>query len=223
MEKSESYLNLNSDQFNSWLSEFETQFNKLEKKNLTSSHSQESNEETDSNSVCESVEIECSSDSEECDSNIFIKNSSSSNNCEFKSSVSSNSKRCLFSYGRPLISSERYSDIIEKSKKCSKQSKKKINKSPKEECKITSENNNYVKTEEKQIVSESKTPILTIQQINSIIPDFGSKKVMSKKVSKKKNDHLKIEDDDCHENIVVKKNIKLGSQALYRFISRRNR
>ena len=70
MENSESYLNLNSDQFNSWLSEFETQFNKLEKKNLTSSHSQESLDDNDS--ICDSIEIECSSESDN-DSNIFIK------------------------------------------------------------------------------------------------------------------------------------------------------
>ena len=35
MENTESYLNLNSDQFNSWLSDFESEFKKLEKDNTS--------------------------------------------------------------------------------------------------------------------------------------------------------------------------------------------
>ena len=219
MENSESYLNLNSDQFNSWLSEFETQFSKLEKKNLTSSHSQESCEEIDNDSICNSVEIECSSESEDCDSNIFIKDSSSGKNSNINSTISSN--KCLFRYGRPLISSERNSDRKKKSEKCSK---KRISKSSTEDLKKISKSDSPVKSENKPNICEPKQSILTIQQINSIIPDFGHKNKRSKKVSKKKNDHLKInEESNCHENIVVKKNIKLGSQALYRFIAKRSR
>lgn len=222
MENSESYLNLNSDQFNSWLSEFETQFNKLEKKNLTSSHSQESCDEIDNDSICNSVEIECSSEDEDCDSNIFIKdNSSDKKICNSNSTMSSN--KCLFRYGRPLISSERYSESKKKSKKCSKKTKKRNNKSSTEEFKKKiSESDCHVKSENKPNVCETKSSILTIQQINSIIPDLEHKR--SKKVSKKKNNHLKIkEESNCHENIIVKKNIKLGSQALYRFIAKRSR
>lgn len=221
MENSESYLNLNSDQFNSWLSEFETQFNKIEKKNLTSSQSDEVLE--DNESICES--IECSSESENNDSNIFIKDSSYQISSESENVVKSNSstRRRIFNVSRPYrrsTVSEQVSEspIIQQSESQDRQKKesKKINKSKKSAIRLsedTIKESNYEKP-----VNESV--ILTIQQINSIIPKIGHKKSSKKHVSKKEvvqtNDVEKVIENN-------KKNIRLGTQALYRFISKRAR
>ena len=232
MENSESYLNLNSDQFNSWLSEFETQFNSLEKNNLTSSHSQEED------SICDSVEIECSSDSEEeNDSNIFIKDSSynisSEKDCSLKitqtsDSCTSSQRRSLYRVGRRFnnINSSSENQIKSSEKKICINEKKESKKSSKKAKKVKSNTSDY-KLSDNQITSEdlikqnSKTPILTIQQINHIIPKIGGKEKKCSKTFTSKHIVNEVKEVNEEKNIVINKQIKLGTQALYRFISNR--
>ena len=248
MENTESYLNLNSDQFNSWLSDFESEFKKLEKDNTSSSSDNHFYE--DNKSLNESVEIECSSDSEEMEtSNVFIQDNnckkknrlnlsdSNSDECTINSTTNNSShKRRLFSYTRrrncdsDINKSFQSSDQVKES--CSIESKKKKTKKKSKSRKkqidhVKKESIDHVKKEsidhirKESIDHVKKEPLLTVTQINSIIPKFNDIK------SNKKHNHISSSDHNVEDNIKikkeinVKKNIKLGSQALYRFIKYR--
>ena len=96
METTETYLNLNSEQFNSLVHEFENKYNKIEK-NLLSEEKKE--EESDSEVSIESIKSEESLKNEESD--IFIKKQISEEPT-FESQTNSSTNRRRF-LGRKTI------------------------------------------------------------------------------------------------------------------------
>ncbi len=195
METTETYLNLNSEQFNSWVHEFENKYNKIEK-NLLSEEKKE--DESDSEVSIESIKSEESLKNEESD--IFIKKQISEEPT-FESQTNSSTNRRRF-LGRKTIIRNSSETNSTTEKKTLTQSET-ITKSPAPKVKND-------KTDNNKLVKPYQEKILSIKELNSVLPNL-----------KKNNNQI---DANIKENIEQKdESKKMGEVALYKFIAKRRR
>lgn len=235
-ENKESYLNLKPEQFDSWLGELELKFNNLEQSNIKNTV------KTNSESIDtyeNFTESDSERDSELNSSNVFIKNSdnhSSNHSSNPFSNQFSNSFSNQFSNNYSLYSGKSEVEIITDSDIKSTSSSKSLfrfGKTMKRPNRISEENisqqnleNTKIKKDEtKKNVSElsynkiihnnisiEKEEIMTLTQLNNIIPSLNSK-----------NNIENINNIENTSNTIEKKRIRLGNQALYQYINNRNK
>lgn len=198
METTETYLNLNSEQFNSWVHEFENKYNKIEK-NLLSEEKKEE-EDSDSDVSIESVKSEESLKNEESD--IFIKKQISEEPT-FESQTNSSTNRRRFLGRKTIIrnSSEIETNSTTENKKILKSET--ITKSPAPKLKNDKINN-------AEFVKPYQEKILSIKELNSVLPNL-------KKSNEDTNSYIKESKDQKDESK------KMGEVALYKFIAKRRR
>ena len=226
-ENKESYLNLKPEQFDSWLGELELKFNNLEQSNIKNTVKTNS----ESIDIYENfTESDSEIDSELNSSNVFMKNSDNHTSNSFSNSFSNK-----FSNNFSLHSGKSDVEIITDSDIKSTSSSKSLfrfGKTIKRPNKITEENisqhnreNSIIKKEEKEKnvselsykkiihnnISIEKEEIMTLTQLNNIIPSLNSKNNI---------ENINIENNS---NTVEKKRIRLGNQALYQYINNRNK
>lgn len=243
-ENTETYLNLNSDQFNSWIQEFDNKYNQVEKEFLNKENNDVKNlilSESDN-----SVEIQSDSESEDYhdnNSNIFIKQKNLEDFNYSESSVniqsSSQQRRLLFNKTRVRTTPQDTNETTSNQLKLNKNdiiNKQEIKNSDR---KRSDRHSNKVnirsdRKDDRNFVPEFE--ILTFNQLNSILPDFDFN--ISKQSNTIKNTAI-INENNEHKNVVKENNLnrnvnidgiklkntqiktKLGEAALYRFISRR--
>ena len=196
-DSTETYLNLGSEQFNTWIKEFEQKYNKLEEKSNINNFDSFTNSDIISDEISDNI-LEESSDEES--ESVFVKN---------PNTESSSKKKILFS---------KYKTSIRKSNPKSTES------NLKEEFKnANKQNTNKQKTTLSESVSSEKfnqpikleEEIISLKELNLMIPDKFAKETNNEKVDRQNNNFF------VNEN-VQKKN-KLGDTALYKFISNRRR
>ena len=197
-DSTETYLNLGSEQFNTWIKEFEQKYNKLEKKSNINNYDSFTNSEIISDEVSDNV-LEDSSDEES--ESVFVKN---------PNTESSTKKKIVFSKYRTSIKKSTpkspNTNIKEEFKKNINQQNK-INQRTQISESLSSEKfNQPIKLEEE---------IISLKELNLMIPDKFTKETNNEKVERQNNDFF------VNENL-QKKN-KLGDTALYKFISNRRR
>ena len=223
--ETETYLNLGSEQFNSWVNEFENKYNKIEKSNVSTINSISSSEKIElSNNNDSDSDIENSSISEEDPetSNVFI--SQDNKGIELEDETVSNSSATVSSSRRLIFNRHRYRRNLGSSS----ESIKNINELRKEVI-----NDKYEKTEKESISEKvsNKLPnrnfinsklitppnekLMTLKELNSILPNYIQDNT---KVNNLENNDKK--------NVIEEKKInssRLGEKALYRYIAMRRR
>ena len=219
----DTYLNLNSEQFNSWIKEYDNKYKKVIESNqqyLTDNKSDEM-ESFDNIASEDSIEIEESSDSESNtveSSNVFIKKEPIKK-ITTENTSSSTRVKSLYRRGRTII--KRTSDISSEKKNSKKNSKKEsrnISSNNKKKLTLTdssSDRDKLVFSERK--VVENQEDIISLSQLNSMIPKFNKKIQKEEKVINVKNKENRV-----NEKPKVKHS-RLGEQALYKFITNRRR
>ena len=208
-ETSDSYLNLKSEQFNSWVNEFENKYNNLEDKNFKNSEENLSDIIEDNQSIEEdsdTISIVDTNSENMSSSNIFINRD--------KSAESSSTNRRVF-LGRTSIRRSRNINLSE-----SNSSEKKIEEKKTQKQKLDI---NCCKSDNKEDKIENDN-IISLSQLNSMIPNLdriiSESKLSEKKSKKKEKKNIVVPTND---NTVVKNRAYLGEQALYRFITNRRR
>ena len=246
-ESTETYLNLNSDQFNSWIQEFDNKYNQVEKEFLSKDNNHVQNLIlSDSEN---SVEIESDSDSDNEDdnnSNVFIKQENSRDFSYSESSVdvqsSSQKRRLLFNKTRIRSSNVDSNETTSNQLKLNENnketnSKRKSQERRKPERKSSERNSSNVNAISNDVKDKSISidyEILSLNQLNSILPEFNfqiNKQASHVKQSAIINENIQQEKkgnnnskDIKIEGITLKNsqyNTRLGEAALYRFIGRR--
>ena len=198
METTETYLNLNSEQFNSWVHEFENKYNKIEK-NLLSEEKKEE-EESDSEVSIESIKSEESLKNEESD--IFIKKQISEEPT-FESQTNSSTNRRRFLGRKTII---RNSSEIETNSTTEKKLTQSEVKTKRPEPKVKND-----KIDNNKLVKPYQEKILSIKELNSVLPNLN----------KKNNNEINV---NIKENNEQKEDTKkMGEVALYKFIAKRRR
>lgn len=231
--ETETYLNLGSEQFNSWINEFENKYHKIEKTNASTINSVSSNENIDlsdknddeENKLSEGSDIEQSSDSDsEQDpevSNVFISQSKISEeendtNTENTSNSISSNRRLIFNrhfYRRNNSSSqnntiENIDDLKEqilKNKDLNSPEKSIIKENINSNTKKL-DSNNFIKIEDK---------IMSLKELNNILPK-GYKNKIKEELKEQKIINNSKEDSKSSQ-------LRLGEKALYRYIALRRR
>jgi len=220
-ETTETYLNLDSDQFNSWIKEFDNKYKTVEKSILN-------NLEQDSNSFDnfnlseenDSVDIETGSESEvdnDITSNIFIKKEKNTESIN----SSSSRKVQLYNKNKTHIRTNPSSDktTSNKTKRSSQliisdsSSSDKI--AIKTQSKKESLSDKFIPINNNSFECKEQHDIISLTQLNSMIPTLNNKynKVISEPIINVNN----------LNNKVNQKKTLLGEQALYRFITNRRR
>lgn len=196
METTETYLNLNSEQFSSWLNEFDAKYKNVEK-NLLTSEENMSEKDVKKNSVEEvesdsEQEIESeSNNSDNKDSDIFIKKNISETPDFYSDNSSSRillNRKILVKKPKAdnnLDSSERKSEIISESKNEKK----------------------YKEIKEIKVETIKEEIILSLSELDNLIPKMDNKPIKENQ----KKDELNKKDEGK----------KLSGVALYKLISRR--
>ena len=195
----ETYLNLNSDQFNSWLKDFETKYEKAEENSNLNKNKLDEYNNCDSDTVYDNSDESIDSDdnSEEVSSNVFMQ--------ENKSNITNNnsSQSSKLIYNRTRIRRRNNSDknitLSESSSSDTKFNKNKV-------MEVVNEKPNYIP------LPVSKEEIYSLKQLNSMLP--------SENRNRKKNKVIEKTEVDTDINVVQR---KLGDQALYKFIMNRRR
>lgn len=203
-DSTETYLNLGSEQFNTWIKEFEQKYNKLEEKSNINNYDSFTNSDIISDEISDNL-LEESSDEESESESVFVKN---------PSTESSNKKKILFS---------KYKTSIKKSNPKSSDSNLKEEFKNMDKQNINKKNINKQKTKLSENISSEKfnqpikieEEIISLKELNLMIPDKLGKETNNDKVDRQNNNFF------VNEN-VQKKN-KLGDTALYKFISNRRR
>ena len=193
-DSTETYLNLGSEQFNTWIKEFEQKYNKLEEKSNINNNDSFTNSEIISDEISDNI-LEESSDEES--ESVFVKN---------PNTESSSKKKLIFS---------KYKTSIKKSNQTSteinlKEEFKNINKPNRKLSESPSSEKVLLK---EQIKFEDE--IISLRELNLMIPDKVTRVTNNENIERQNNDFF------VNEN-VQKKN-KLGDTALYKFISNRRR
>lgn len=199
METTETYLNLNSEQFNSWVHEFENKYNKIEK-NLLSEEKKEE-QESDSEVSIESIKSEESLKNEESD--IFIKKQISEEPT-FESQTNSSTNRRRFLGRKTIIRNSSEIETTSTTEKKKLTQSEIITKSP--EAKVKND-----KIDNNKLVKPYQEKILSIKELNSVLPNLNKKNNNEINVNLKENNEQK---DDTK---------KMGEVALYKFIAKRRR
>ena len=229
--ETETYLNLGSEQFNSWINEFDNKYHKIEKTNAPLINSLSSNENIDlsdknlneSNKISEDSDIEQSSDSDQEISNVFIsqnkntqvKNNDTENTSNTSKSISS-TRRFFFNrnYYRKNNSSIQ-NNSVEDIKDLKKQIIENQDLNSPEKSKIKEniksnknklDSNNFIKIEDK---------IMSLKELNNILPKEYKNKIKEELQEQKINQDSK-EDSKSSQ-------VRLGEKALYRYIALRRR
>ena len=229
----ETYLNLDSDQFNSWIKDFDNKYEEVEKSNFNKN---DNNAESNINNLIlsesdQSVEIESDSSNESdsdseinSNSNIFMKNNikteTANENTEssFINNTSSANKILMFSKLKTSI-----------------KKKNLINDSPTNRSSTNRSSTNqriiHIKEEpgnvrNKQLADHEFIPvnytsnIFSLSQLNSMIPESFTE-------SKNRINEKNINDEYINTNGTIannnKYNTKLGEVALYKLINRRRK
>lgn len=230
--ETETYLNLGSEQFNSWVNEFENKYNKIEKTNVSTINSISSNEKIDlsdkelQQSDDSDIEESSVSEDDQESSNVFI---SQSKKIEVKSdsvdnpinneSTETSAKSSEFS--RRLIYNRRFYRRSDNSDS-NRSTIENVNDLRKEVIKknnYTSESGNYknnsnVQKNVRTSVKDDK--IMTLRELNNILPLENKVKV---EVKEKADNNQPNNQDNNQQKIST----RLGERALYRYIALRRR
>lgn len=202
--ETESYLNLGSEQFNSWINEFDNKYTKIEKNFETISKNSESE-----------VAIESSESEDEEDSSIFVKKNIPESNIfenkeikepsfssETENTVTPN-RRLLFNRVRTKVSTSESESLISDSKPLRNEN-------------IT-KNENIVRNEPVKVVEslpkETFDEVISLTELNNMLPDYNNKSSKPKEIiNKNKPNVVKREDKKT-----------LGDVALYKYIMNRRK
>lgn len=190
----ETYLNLNSDQFNSWIKDFEEKYKKIESSNFN-------NVETFTNSevVFENNSEILEEDSEEEESeSIFVKNQNDD------TESSNKSKKLIFNkYRTSRISKS--SEITTPNIKTKSSNKQKLN---------LSESSVSEKNISSNLDLNKEEEIINLTTLNLMIPD---------KIENSKSNHQDKDLFQQDFKKPKESKTKLGDKALFKFISNRRR
>ena len=202
--ETESYLNLGSEQFNSWINEFDNKYTKIEKNFETISKNSESE-----------VAVESSESEDEEDSSIFVKKNIPESNIfenkeikepsfssETENTITPN-RRLLFNRVRTKISTSESESLISDSKPI-------VNEK-------VIKNENIVRNEPVKVVDsipkETFDEVISLTELNNMLPDYNNKISNPKEIiNEKKPNVVKREDKKT-----------LGDVALYKYIMNRRR
>jgi|UniRef100_A0A6C0ITV0 hypothetical protein len=233
----ETYLNLDSDQFNSWIKDFDNKYEQVEKSNF---NKKDNKSESNINNLIlsdseDSVEIESESDSESeinSNSNIFIRNNTKESNTEntessFINNTSSANKILMFNKLKTNIkktntqspSNKITINIKEEPNKDSTRKQSNNSESNKDSIRKqsnNSESNTYpMRNQSSNSEYERNYPsnIFSLNQLNSMIPESFTE-------TKNRVEKQNINNEPVNTNRYHK---QLGEVALYKFISRRRK
>lgn len=158
METTETYLNLNSEQFSSWLNEFDSKYKKAENTLLTSEEKlSEKNNESESEEVDNSESEESEVEVKEEESDIFIKKNVTETpdfNTENSSSVNRFLRRKIIRKPEPISSENKETTIKKEAPQKSIEKKEFIYQMPKEKIFSLAEINKILP--KKEYVKEEK-------------------------------------------------------------------
>ena len=246
----ETYLNLDSDQFNSWIKDFDNKYEEVEKSNFNKN---DNNAESNINNLIlsesdQSVEIESDSSNESdsdseinSNSNIFMKNNikteTANENTEssFINNTSSANKILMFSKLKTSIRKKNLINDSPTNRNSTNHSSTNHSSTNRNSTNSNSTNQRIIHIKEepgnvrnKQLADHEFIPvnytsnIFSLSQLNSMIPESFTE-------SKNRINEKNINDEYINQNTngaIVnnnKYNTKLGEVALYKFISRRRK
>jgi len=246
----ETYLNLDSDQFNSWIKDFDNKYEEVEKSNFNKN---DNNAESNINNLIlsesdQSVEIESDSSNESdsdseinSNSNIFMKNNikteTANENTEssFINNTSSANKILMFSKLKTSIRKKNLINDSPTNRSSTNRSSTNHSSTNRNSTNRSSTNQRIIHIKEepgnvrnKQLADHEFIPvnytsnIFSLSQLNSMIPESFTE-------SKNRINEKNINDEYINQNTngaIVnnnKYNTKLGEVALYKFISRRRK
>ena len=234
--ETETYLNLGSEQFNSWVNEFENKYNKIEKTNVSTINSISSNEKIDlsdkelqssdnEQDVEQYSDIEESSISEDdlATSNVFISHKENNkliqNSVDTENSSYSNSRRLIYNrrfYNRNNSNSSK-SDTINNVKDLKKDIIKKGDYTT-ESDKVNSKKTNKVisnKVISNKVISNkvqiNEEKIMSLKELNNILP-------LENKIKLK--EEILVENKSTQPANTTS---RLRERALYRYIAMKRR
>jgi len=206
--ETETYLNLGSEQFNSWINEFDSKYNKIEKNLETNQTSESENEILEESS--ESEEEEASSifiSKKNIESEVYTNNSIPEPNFSSETeNTELNKRKRIFIRGRTITNSSESEKVQSKSTESNnKNLHKEIpdNKNLHKEIPIIN-NENKINYNNKEIDED----IISLSELNNMLPDYNNK------VKNVEADQLKPKKEE-------KKS--LGEVALYKYILNRRR
>ena len=226
--ETETYLNLGSEQFNSWVNEFENKYNKIEKTNVSTINSISSNEKIDlsdkelQKSEYSDIEESSVSEDDQESSNVFIsqskklevesdsvENQINNESTETSAKSSEFSRRLIYNrrFYRRSDNSNSNRSTIENVNDLRKEVIKKNN--------YTSESDNFKNNSNVQKIvrtSVKDDKIMTLKELNNILPLENKVKV-----------EVKEKLDDNQDNKQQSNTVRLGERALYRYIALRRR
>ena len=229
MDTTETYLNLGSEQFNSWINEYENKYNKIEKTNINNSINSSSEKKINNDS-----DVEEYSDSEKNDSeSIFISNDKFNKieKKEVKDNIDltdSTGKRLLYNPRRPRLPNKNSSFISGSSNLDSVNHKKEIYKSPEK-----FSNDKIKKNVTKKFYSEEELSSIKrfteseeniLGQINELkkIATMKNEKTLSldelNRILPKISKENKIDNFEASPVSNENSKSKLGDKALYKYI-----
>ena len=224
LDSTDTYLNLNANQFNTWIKEFEVKYQEIENNTNVKNNLEIFNNSINNSEECESDESD-EVDSDDESSNVFI--------ADQKVSNTSSTKGNKFLYNKSVTRLRKsiISDTPTSTKKnlISSESSSMERKPPTNKKNLTSSESSSI---EQKIMNRKNRPeyntehpftepkideILSLKQLNNMIPVFNNR---STKVNTRvgKNN---VEDEDI--KISTNNQKKLGDHALYKFIINRRR
>ena len=208
-DNTDTYLNLDSNQFNTWIKEFEDKYQQVENNTNIKNNLEIFNNSVDSSEEYEleddeSDEIEYSDDET---SNVFIAEKKVKNNS------STNSNKLLYNRTVTRLRKTKTPDTINSTNKKSNSKKLISSESSSLEKNVIRNKKNESEYSIEQSVTEKKIDeILSLKQLNNMIPAFSNR-------STKINKHVEKKSVEV-ENVKINntKSRKLGEHALYKFI-----
>ena len=200
-DNTDTYLNIHSDQFNSWVKEFEVKYQKVEDStNIKNNLDSFNNSELEDSDIEDSEEIQFS-DVDAESSNVFLAEGTN---------YSENSSGSKLLYKRNMTRI-RKSDTSEKKNSIKNRKNLTLSESTSSEKKLVKN------TKEKEIIKEKNyEDIISLNQLNSMIPKFNNR-------TSKKNNEVEKDKTVVSNKPVITPQKKLGEHALYKFIINRRR
>ena len=205
-DNTDTYLNLDSNQFNTWIKEFEFKYQQVENNTNIKNNLEIFNNSLDNSEECKSEE----DDSDDETSNVFIEEKTVQNDS------STNSNRLL--YNRTVTKIKKTNTPIATNSTNKKSNSKNLisSESSSLEKNVTKNRKNESEYSIEQVVTEKKLDeILSLNQLNNMIPTSNNR-------STQINTHVEKKSVEV-ENVNNTKNRKLGEHALYKFIINRRR
>tara|TARA_A100001015_G_scaffold229610_1_gene259680 strand:- start:4498 stop:5130 length:633 start_codon:yes stop_codon:yes gene_type:complete len=209
MDTTETYLNLGSEQFNSWVNEYENKYNAIEKKNISSINSLSSDERIDeySSPIRNQKEKEIDTEDENDSESIFIKreNAKFKNlNSDSENDISTNTQKKRLLYN-PRVPVRKNYNSTENERITKVDSINSLRKS------LSDDNNILEQIKNLKKITESKEDmILSLKELNQMLPNT------------KKNIKTQEVEKIIEENKVPDQSkTKIREKALYKFMMRR--